>query len=54
MTNKTDKPKPDDPAQYKRFLDAAKKAEANNSKEAADRAFKKVAARKEFKPIRRP
>jgi hypothetical protein len=32
----------DDPAQYKRFLEAAKKAEAADSKEAADRAFKKV------------
>jgi hypothetical protein len=41
MANKP-KPKPDDPAQYKRFLDAAKKAEANETEEEADRAFKKV------------
>jgi hypothetical protein len=36
------KPKPNDPAQYKRFLEAAKKAEANETEEGADRAFKKV------------
>jgi hypothetical protein len=50
-----DKPerKPDDPAQYKRFIEAAKKAEADETKEGADRAFKKVAAPK-AKPIRRP
>ena len=41
MTKKT-APKPDDPAQYKRFLEAARKAEADESKEGADRAFKKV------------
>lgn len=35
-------PKPDDPAQYKRFLEAAEKAEADKTKEGADRAFKKV------------
>jgi hypothetical protein len=34
--------KPDDPAQYKRFIEAARKAEADETKEAADRAFKKV------------
>jgi len=32
----------DDPEQYKRFLEAAKKAEADESKESADFAFKKV------------
>jgi hypothetical protein len=36
-------PKPDDPEQSKRFIEAAKKAEADESKEGADRAFKKVA-----------
>lgn len=41
MTAKS-KRKPDDPAQYKRFLEAAKKAEADETKEGADRAFKKV------------
>lgn len=34
--------KPDDPAQYKRFLEAAKKAEADETEKGADRAFKKV------------
>jgi hypothetical protein len=38
-------PKPDDPAQYKRFLEAARKAEADETKEGADRAFKKVVIR---------
>jgi hypothetical protein len=37
------KHKPDDPAQYKRFLEAAQNTEAADSEEAADRAFKKVA-----------
>lgn len=41
MTRKPD-PKPDDPAQYKRFLEAAKKSDADETKEAADKAFKKV------------
>jgi hypothetical protein len=54
MTNKTPSQKPDDPAQYKRFLEAAKKAEADETEKGADRAFKKVAARKDSKPIRRP
>jgi hypothetical protein len=35
--------KPDDPAQYKRFLEAAKKAEADDTEKGADKAFKKVA-----------
>jgi hypothetical protein len=34
--------KPDDPAQYKRFLEAARKAEADETEEGADKAFKKV------------
>jgi hypothetical protein len=33
---------PDDPEQYKRFLEAAKKAQADETKEGADKAFKKV------------
>lgn len=37
--------KPDDEAQSKRFIDAAKKMEADESKEGADKAFKKVAYR---------
>jgi hypothetical protein len=35
--------KPDDPAQYKRFLEAAREAKADETKEGADRAFKKIA-----------
>ena len=35
--------KPDDPEQYKRFLEAAEKAEADKTEAGADRAFKKVA-----------
>lgn len=34
--------KPDDPEQYKRFLEAAEKAEADKTETGADRAFKKV------------
>lgn len=34
--------KPDDPEQSKRFIDAAKEAEADETKDGADRAFKKV------------
>jgi hypothetical protein len=41
--------KADDPVQYQRFLEAAKKAEAANSKEVADRIFKKVALSKNRK-----
>lgn len=36
------KPKPGDPEQSKRFIDAARKAEADELKAGADRAFKKV------------
>lgn len=41
-----------DPEQYKRFLEAAKKAEADETEEGADRAFKKVtqASLKKKKP----
>jgi hypothetical protein len=39
------KPKPDDPKQYKRFLEAAQKAEADQTEKGADQAFKKVAKR---------
>ncbi len=41
--------KPDDPAQYKRFVEAAHKAEADETEEGADRAFKKVALPKKAK-----
>ena len=37
-----EKRKPDDPEQSKRFIDAARKAKADETKEGADRAFKKV------------
>jgi hypothetical protein len=43
------KPKPDDPAQYKRFLEAARKAEADETEEGADKAFKKVVMKKPTK-----
>lgn len=36
------KPKTDDEAQSKRFIEAAKELEADETKEGADRAFKKV------------
>jgi len=36
-------PKPDDPSQSQRFLDAAKKVGADQDEEALERAFKKVA-----------
>lgn len=35
-------PKPDNPEQSKRFIEAAKKAEADKDPEAFERAFKKV------------
>jgi len=41
MPQKPD-PKPDDPAQSKRFIDAAREAEADETEEGADKAFKKV------------
>jgi hypothetical protein len=42
MTRKATR-KPDDPAQSKRFIEAAREAGADETKEGADRAFKKVA-----------
>jgi hypothetical protein len=44
MTRKPSQ-KPDDSAQYQRFLEAAKKAQADDTKESADRAFKKVTSK---------
>lgn len=41
--------KPDDPAQYKRFVEAAREAKADETEEGADRAFKKVALPKNRK-----
>jgi hypothetical protein len=39
---KEQKPKPDDPEQSKRFIDAAKEAGADETEKGAERAFKKV------------
>jgi hypothetical protein len=36
------KPKPDDPVQSKRFIDAAREADADETEKGADRAFKKI------------
>ena len=38
--------KPDNPAQSKRFIEAARKAEADETEEGAERAFTKVARAK--------
>jgi len=53
MTRKAER-KPDDPAQYKRFLEAARKAEADESKEGADRAFKSVVSSSKLRAPKRP
>lgn len=45
MTQKA-KPKPDDPKQYERFLEAAREAKADETEEGADRAFKKISSAK--------
>jgi hypothetical protein len=42
-TSKESRSKPDDPEQSKRFMEAALKAQADESETGADRAFKKVA-----------
>jgi hypothetical protein len=36
------KPPPDDPEEFKRFIDMAREVEADESPEAVDRAFEKV------------
>jgi hypothetical protein len=48
--------KPDDPAQSKRFIDAAREAEADETEEGAERAFKRVVSQKrpQVSPKRRP
>lgn len=38
-------PKPDDPEEYKRFLETAKAVEAEKDRKAFDRAFEKVIKR---------
>lgn len=42
MSNDKTKNKPDDPKQYKRFIDAAREADADQTREGADRAFQKI------------
>ena len=42
MTKKPER-KSDDPAQSKRFIDAAREAEADETEKGADKAFKKIA-----------
>jgi hypothetical protein len=44
--------KSDDPAQSKRFIEAAREAEADETREGADRAFKKVTGKKPSKQRR--
>jgi hypothetical protein len=46
MPNRKPERKPDDPEQSKRFIEAAKEAEADESETGAARAFKKVTASK--------
>lgn len=41
-TSKESRSKQDNPAQSKRFIDAAREAEADETEEAADRSFKQV------------
>ncbi len=48
------KSKPDDPAQSKRFVEAARKAEADETDEGADKAFKSVASPKKGHPKASP
>lgn len=45
VTRRKNAAQPDDPEEYKRFLETAKKIEADESPEAFDRAFKKVTAK---------
>lgn len=45
-------PKPDDPVQSKRFIEAAKKAEVDEDPKAFERAFKKVIKARSPPPTR--
>jgi hypothetical protein len=54
MTREKASPKPDDPEQSKRFIETAEDVGADTDDAALERALKKVADRKESKPIRRP
>jgi hypothetical protein len=42
MRRKPQRPKPDNPEQFKRFIDMAREVEADESPDAVDRAFKAV------------
>jgi hypothetical protein len=42
MPARKPKPQPDDPEQYRRFVDMAREVEADETPEALDRAFNKV------------
>jgi hypothetical protein len=43
------KPKPDNPEQFKRFIDMAREVEVDESPDAIDRAFKKVIGQRKAK-----
>lgn len=45
-------PKPDDPKQYERFVAAAREAEADETEQGADKAFKRVTQRPSPKAIK--
>jgi hypothetical protein len=45
MTKKPQQRTTDDPEQSKRFIDAAKEAEADETEKGADKAFKKVVSK---------
>jgi hypothetical protein len=47
------KPKPDNPEQFKRFIETAREVEADESPDAIDRAFNKVVPSKP-RLVRRP
>jgi hypothetical protein len=51
MTRKS--PKPDDPKQSERFIEAAREAEADETKEGADAAFKSIVSSTPATPSQR-
>ena len=48
------KPQPDNPEQFRRFIDMAREVEADESPDALDRAFTKVVRRPQRKQAKRP
>jgi hypothetical protein len=52
-TAKPRKRKPDDPEQFQRFVEAARKAQADESRDAFDQAFDRLAIKSKV-TIRRP